>query len=375
MLPNLVNSLLESVDAIDVDIDFMPDAGFFDNSFSELLAAISPEAEALLLDGVDTLIDTTGELAIAAGVLEGTVSTPEDGPLPILFDAPAALTELGDLLTDASGSLSLVDGFVNAVLELDDDQYEIIEFDLATFAADGLSFLISEAETVLPIVNGTVLVSEETPLGLVEGAISFGGGSLDVDIETPAGAFDLVIPFSPDTQFAFAVPTPLGPVDANVDFFTGIIAVPFLPGLDIEVPLDSLSGELELDDGTASLTLDTLLGPIETNFEVDALVSDTVVDFLTGVTFDAQLLSGQLDILATSGEEAIATAFDLVDLNNQVIEFVAETNGDLSLDSGLLSGFISVGTDTLDIEQSVDDLLDLLAVPLSELFALAPGEV
>ena len=370
MLPNLIDSVLESV-----DVDLTLDEDFFDNSLSELLAAVSPEAEALLLDGVDTLIDATGELAIAAGVLEGTVSTPEDGPLPILFDAPAALTELGDLLADASGSLSLVDGILNAVLDLDDEQYEIIEFDLATFAADGLSFLVSEAEAVLPIVNGTLLISEETPLGLVEGAIAFGGGTLDVDVETPAGDLDLIMPFSPDTQFAFAIPTPLGSADANVNFFTGNIEIPLSPGFDIEVPLDSLNGELALDDGTATLTLDTLLGPITTDFEVDDLVSDTVVDFLAGVTLDAQLLTGQLDILATSGEEAITTAFDLIDLNNQAIEFLAETNGDFSLDEGLLSGFISVGADTIDIEQSVEDLLDLLAVPLNELLALAPSAV
>lgn len=373
MLPNLIDSLLESVDAIEGDLILQED--FLENSVSELLTAISPGAEALLLDGIDTLTEATGELAIAAGVFEGSLSTPTDGLLPLLFDAPAALTELGDLLAEASGSLSLTDGILNAVLELDDDQYDIVEFDLASFAAEGLSFLISEAEATLPIVNGTVLISEATPLGMVEGAIAFGGGALDVDIESPAGALDFVIPFSPDTQFAFAIPTPLGTADVNVNFFTGLIEVPLFPGFDVELPLDSINGELELDDGTATLTLDTLVGPISTDFEVDALVSDTVIDFLTGVTLDAQLLTGQLDILATSGEEAIATAFDLLDLNNQAIDFLEETNGDLSLDAGLLSGSVSFGAETLDIEQSVDDLLDLLAVPLSDLFALAPDAV
>jgi hypothetical protein len=248
----------------------------------------------------------------------------------------------------------------------------VTEFDLATFEADGLSFLVSEVDSVFPIMDGTVFISEDTPWGVVEDAIAFGNGALDIAVESPAGAFDLALPFSPDAQFLFAVPTPFGTVDANVNFFTGNIEIPFLSGFDIEVPLNTLSGELALSDGDAALTFDTVLGPFTAEFALDELVSDAAVDFLTGVTLDAQLLAGQLDVLATSGAEAIATSFDLIDLNNQAVELAEQLDGEFSLGAGVLTGTASLGAEVIAIEQSVAGLTDLLEIPLSEVFSNLP---
>jgi len=56
-------------------------------------------------------------------------------------------------------------------------------------------------------------------------------------------------------------------------------------------------------------------------------VSDAAVNFLTGTTPEAQLLAGQLDVSAISGAEAIAISFDLIELNNQVIELAEQLDG------------------------------------------------
>lgn len=371
MLPNLFSSLAESA----ATISFAPDSEFLNESLLELVAAISPEAEAFVLDGLDTLATATGDLSIAAGQFEGSLTTAAGETLPISLDAPTMLSQAGDLLGDANGSLSLVDGILNASLDLGEDLLEVVDFNLAAFAAEGLSFLVSEADAVFPIENGTLAISEETPLGLFEGAIAFGNGVLDIDLLTPAGDLDFAIPFSPEALFPFVVPTPLGDVDAVVDFFAGNISAPLPFGMDIEVPLDSLTGDLTLSDGIASLSFDTPLGPITTDFDVDDLVGDVVVDYLTGVSIDAQLLTGQLEVLATSGTESAETSVDLIGLANQAVDILTQTNGELSLDAGLLSGLISIGEETIDVNQSVDDLLDLLASPIGDLFALSPAVV
>ena len=369
MLPNLINALVESL----ATAESTPNPDFFDASVFELLALVSPEAEAFLQDGIDTLIDATGDLTITAGVLEGTLTSDTSEILPLAFNAPVALAEVGEFLADASGTVSLANGIVNAALETGDTLYEVTEFDLATFAADGLSTLVSEVDTVVPIVDGTLLISEDTPLGLVEGAIAFGNGVLDVAVESPAGDFDLVMPFSPDAQFPFAIPTPFGAVDANVNFFTGNIELPLFSGFDIEVPLASLNGDLALSEGDAALTFDTVFGSFTAEFELDDLVSDAAIDFLTGVTFDAQLLAGQLDILTTSGSEAIATSLDLIDLNNQAIELVEQLDGAFTLGAGVLTGTASLGSEVTEIEQPVAELTDLLTTPLNEVLSRLPA--
>lgn len=371
MLPNSLSSLVESA----ATFSFVPDAEFLNASVLELVAAISPEAEAFVLDGVDTLATASGDLTVTGGVFEGNLVTDIGETIPFLFDAPAELSQIGDFLTAASGSLSLANGILNATIDLGDDLYQVTDFDLATFAAEGLGFLLSEVDAVFPFVDGTLFVSEDTPLGVVEGAIAFGNGALDLDLLTPAGALDFTIPFGPAAQFPFEVPTPFGDVDATVDFFAGNVAIPLPFGMDIAVPLDELTGTLTLGDGIATLAVDTPIGLIGTSLDVDELVGDVVVDYLTGVSIDAQLLAGQLDILANSGTAAFETSVDLVDLNNQAIDTLTQTNGELNLDAGLLSGIISVGDEAVGVTQSVDDLIDLLTTPLGDLFALSPSPV
>ncbi|MEM6836610.1 MAG: hypothetical protein AAF609_07115 [Cyanobacteria bacterium P01_C01_bin.120] len=377
MLPNLSSFLVLP----EATFSFEPNFEFLDSTaILDLVDAFSPDAAAFVLDGIDTLNTATGDFDITSGVLSGTLVPLEGDAITIEIDAPTLLTEAGELLADAVGDLSLVGGIVNANLTIGDTLYEVTDFDLATFAADGFDFLVSEVETAFPIDDGALLVDIETPLGLLAGVIDLAGGDLDIDLATPAGDLDFSVPFSPEAQIEFDVPTPVGDAAAVVNFFTGNIEVPLAFGMGFDIPLDSLSGELALSDGTATLALDTplsdVLGQVETSFEVDELVGDAVFDFLTGVSIDASLLGSQLDLLATStADETFETSVDLAALNEAAIATLTETNGALSLDSGLLSGTVSVGADTIEVAESVDDLFSLLTGPLSDLLALSPAAV
>lgn len=363
MLPNLFSPLAEA------DFSFAPDAEFFTATALDLVTAISPEAADLLLEATDTLETATGEFVITAGLLEGSLTTADGEILPITLNGPELLAEAGVFLAEATGSLSLADGFVNAALAIGEDLYEIVDFDLASFAADGFDFLLSAIDTEIPVVGGQFLINTETDFGPLEGVIDITGGLLDVDLATPAGDLDFTIPFAPDAQFF--IPSPLDGGDVIIDFFSGVVEVPLFPGFGFEVPLDDLSGELALSEGIATLTVDSLFVPVEVSFAMDELVSDLVFDTLTGLAVEAELLGGELDFFADSGSETFETVIDLNELNAEAIATLLETNADLSLEAGLLSGIISVGDEETAIAEPIDSLLGLVTAPISDLLSLS----
>lgn len=368
MLPKLFDSLVESVS----DFDLAPATEFLNtNAVLDIVSAISSDAADFVLDGLDTLENAVGDLEIVSGVVTGTLLPAVGEAIPIELDGPGILTEAGEILGDAIGSLSLIDGIVNADLTIDDTLYEVIDFDLANFAADGLGFLLSSAEAELPIANGEIQIETETLLGPIDGTINFAGGTLDIDLVTPLGDLDISNPFTVEDVFEFAVPTNFGDLDATVDFFNSSFVIPVFD-MEIEVPLESFTGALELSEGTATLVVDTPVGPVETDIDLDDLVGDAVVDYLTGVSVEATLADGLVDLLADSGTETFGGGLNLGALTELAIATLSDTNGTLNLDSGLLSGVVSVGTETLEIAETVDELFDLLSTPLGDLLALSP---
>ena len=367
----MLSNLFSSIAPEDALLSIVPDSEFFDTtSVLDLVSTVSAEAEAFLLDGLATLETAVGEISIDAGVVDGILTTATD-TFSALFDGPEFLTEALAVLADTTGTLSLVDGIVNATLQVEDDLFEVVDFDLATFAADGFSFLLSSIDTTLPIENGALLIDVETGLGPVSGVIDIADGTLDVDLDTPIGELDFTTDFGSEAVYTFEVPTPLGTVDATLNLDSGNLEIPLFIGSPIIVPLSSLSGDLALADGTATLAIASQIGPIATSFEVDELVNDLVIDTLTGVSIDAALTpDGLLDVLATSGTEIFETTVDLVDLGAQAVSLLEQTSGDISLNEGLISGILSVGDDSFEITETVADLATLLTNPIGDLFAL-----
>jgi hypothetical protein len=217
------------------------------------------------------------------------------------------------------------------------------------------------------------LIQTETELGPINGTIDVADGRLDIDLDTFAGALNWSMDFGPEAVFPFEVPTDLGTFDALVNFDSGNLELPILAGTAIEIPLSSLSGDLQLSDGLATLSLDTRIGPVTTSFAIAETVNDLVIDTLTGLTVDANLTGGQLEVLSTSGTETFATVLDLVDLSAQLETALLETNGTLTLQDGLFTGVITVGQDTFPIAESVAELANGFVAPIGELIALPPA--
>ncbi len=367
----MLSNLFSSIAPEDALLSIVPDSEFFDTtSVLDLVSTVSEEAEEFLLDGLATLETAVGEISIDAGVVDGILTTATD-TFSALFNGPEFLTEALEVLADTTGTLSLVDGIVNATLQVEDELFDVVDFDLATFAADGISFLLSSIDTTLPIENGALLIDVETGLGPISGVIDIADGALDVDLDTPIGALDFTTDFGSEAVYTFEVPTPLGTVDATLNLDSGNLEIPLFIGSPIIVPLSSLSGDLELADGTATLAIDSQFGPISTSFEVDELVNDLVIDTLTGLSIDAALTpDGLLDVLATSGTEIFETTVDLADLGAQAVSLLEQTSGDISLNEGLISGILSVGDDSFEITETVADLAALLTNPIGDLFTL-----
>ncbi|MEL6762232.1 MAG: hypothetical protein AAFO87_00995, partial [Cyanobacteria bacterium J06607_6] len=96
MLSNLFNSIA-SEDAL---LSVVPDSDFFETtSVLDLVSTVSAEAEAFLLDGLETLETAVGEISIDAGVFDGILTTATD-TFSALFDGPEFLTEAIELLAD-----------------------------------------------------------------------------------------------------------------------------------------------------------------------------------------------------------------------------------------------------------------------------------
>lgn len=366
MLPTLFSPLTES----DFTLEFASDASFFDETTPlDLIVLISPGLETDLLTSLTDLETATGTLTITNGLIEGTFETDTGEIIADSLDLPDLLTDLNALLLDSAGTLSLANGFLNATLISGDEQFDIANFNLASFAAEGISFLLSEVETTTVLQDGALAIDTETLLGPVFGVIDFGNGFLDIDLDTPLGVLDFERDFGPEDQYSFSLPTSLGTFDANFNLDSGLIEVDLFLGMELDIPISSLTGSFVLDDGVAALTVDTPLGGVTTDFEFADLIGDQVFDFLTGLTVDADLLAGQLNLAATDGQELVETTVDLLGLNAEAIATVSQTNGDFALVEGALNGVASVGEEAIAISGSVDDLIGLLTMPLSGFFA------
>jgi hypothetical protein len=369
----MLSDLISAVDSSDLTLDFIPDlASLETTSLLDAVATVSSEAEAFLTDGLSTLETATGELAIASGVISGELVTAAGESFVESFDAPTFFTEAATTIAAYSGELSLADGVVNAVLEGEGELFAIDNFDLATFAAEGFEFLVSSLETTIPIENGVFLIDAETAFGSVDGFVDVTGGDLDIVLNTFAGTLDVSLDFGPESQFAIPIPVGETTIDAVVNLDSGNIEIPLLPGTDIEIPLSSLSGELVLSQGISTLSLDTQFGPVSTEFDVSGFVAESVVDALTGLTADAGLIDGQLDLVATSGDETFQTDVDLLDLNAQVVDALLQTDGSLSLGSGVVSGLVSLGEDALEVDTTIGEISDVLTTPIASLLKLSP---
>ena len=366
MLPNFT-------DLSNIVLEVIPDEDFLDTtSLLDIVDTFSSDTANFVSETLEDLETATGEFTVNAGQVAGAFISDSVEVILDSFDLSEFIaTDLQELLSEASGSVSLLDGIANATFQLDEDLFTLENFDLATFAAEGINFLLSSIDAAIPIDSGTFLIQAETALGPINGTVGVADGSLDLDLDTFAGELDWSIDFGPEVVFPVQIPTDFGTFEALVNFDSGNLEIPIVPGAPVTIPLSSLSGEVQLNEGLATLSLDTQLGPVNTSFAVSETINELVIDTLTGLTVDATLTEGQFDLLSTSGMEVFETTLDLLNLSAQVGATLLETDGALTLENGLLSGLITVVQDSFTIEATIDELSNLLASPIGDLISLS----
>lgn len=365
MLSTIFSSDLVSDLFLDLDLD----SEFINTtSILDIVSAFSPDAADFLVDGLDFLDSIDGEVAIADGIFDLIIPSASGDDLGIEFDVLSFLSTLNNLIENTSGSLTLIDGIVDASLEINEDIYPLEGFDLASFAADGVDFLISAVDLTVPIEAGAFPIDFETGFGPVSGTVDIAGGDLDVVLDTPVGTLDFVLDFGPEAQYEFALPTFLNDIDININLNSGNIEVPLFLDTVIELPLSSLSGEITLSGGIAEIEIDGLLEPVSVTVDVAELVNELVTDTLTGVSVDATLTEGEFDLIASSGTETFATAFDVVEVNAQAFGLLSQIEGSIALEEGIVTGSATVGDDNIfSIEQTIADIGNLLAIPVGDI--------
>lgn len=330
---------------------------------SNLISDIAPNVSQLsitsLLDqGVvflDDLSDSVGTITIDGTSLSGELTT--DG-VPRRFSADVSgdinrlFDDASDFLSGIIGSANLNNGQFLGDVTIDETQYDF-GLDITEALTAGITRLLSTADVTLPFANGAIAVDIDTVLGDIEGTIGFAGGALDIDVMTALGEVDTDIAFPDDAQFDVPVSFP-GLSEVELDFAAGLLRVPILNTL-IDVPLEVLSGEIDLADSVATLTLDEgLLGtPVESSFEMGPLASEVAVALTEDLTGELTIDAGEIEgrITTNFGDFALVASFD--DLVLQASSLIDQTTGALTLANGLAS---------IDLTTPLGDLSGTLAL-------------
>ena len=377
----IADALDEIVDFFEVTIPSLSDDELLEllDDVSELIDEIAPNLSQLsitpaLTQGfVGDVLDSVGTITVDGSSLSGELIL--DGELfsfetDLSDEVSDFLGDVGDFLSGVSGSASLNDGQFTGDITLGGNDYSL-SLDITEALTDGLTSLLSTAETTLPFTNGLVAVDIATVLGDIEGSVDFAGGDLDLDLLTPFGEVDTSFEFPEDTQFSIPAVVPGGP-EVELDLAVGVLRLPIPNVPSIEIPLSAFSGELGLSDGVATLMVGDFggvaLDDIKTTFEIGPIASEVVVALTEDLTGEITIEAGEITgtVVGDFGE------FDLTaSLNDLVLEasaIIDQTTGTLSLDSGLASidfdtpfGEISGGL-TLDvIEDALADVSNALA--------------
>ena len=324
ILPEADFSALLEVETYSPPLD--PWAIFFTTtSFLALVQEISSEVEPF----VESLDDISGTLTFNDGIISADFTTP-DGTFQGIFDGVAFLTDFAQLAADTNGTLLLSGGLLTADLTIGDESF-VDTFNVAEFASDWVSSFLFELETTATFANGVVDLDVQTPVGPIAGSLGFAGGELNLDLKaTPFGPLMGAVDFKEDAQISLhdgdAVVLDLNSGELLIELF------PFVPV--IAIPLENLSGNITIDDGVATVSVDTVLGEFEGSFEFGALASELAAEYVTDLVGEAVIEDGVLIGNLGTPYGLFETSLDVPDLANQAAEFLSEVSGTVTLGEG-----------------------------------------
>jgi hypothetical protein len=300
------------------------------------------------LDNLINSFDTvSGTATLTDGVLTADLSTPL-GPVQGSYN----LVELGEIALDSflgvAGILDLSGGVATGTINLGDgkgDRPGSVPF--AELLSNTVAGFVSDFSGTIVLQNGKFLIDSPTPLGAIQGTIDFASGKLVSDLTTPFGDLDFAIDF-PDTA-KFDLPFGNG-LNGVLNLDAGQIEVDLtalLPGPEIIVPLNLISGTLVVDQGTAIANLSTPFGGFRFGLDLAAEVRETVFDFLSTVSGTLAIGDGSLSANLSTDLGSFQGSLYLGQSITDFLATLPDYQGTLTFNSGTVTADLVTPESTL----------------------------
>ena len=340
----------------------------------DLVDIFSPGLSQQVTSAIALLETATGVLTLDSGALSGTVTTAEGTETVALDGAPFFDTLLTEVET-LTAVTTLENGLFSGDLPPAAGTRLSARVNAGSLLDTTLSPLLPASEVTLPFENGQFAVDLATALGAVTGGVDFAGGDLNIDLATPLGDLTLDYVFPTDTAIPFDIDAPIGDLPGSLDLAAGQVTVPLLAGGIsfgvLSVSLASLSGEVALADGIASLSVDVpdlgILGipsTVTTDIDLGPLASEIVEGFITETTGSLAIDDGLLTASLTSPLGSWDTTTSLVELSTDAVDFLTATTGILTLNQGMVSTTLETPLGETSISTTLTDIRDVLTSPL-----------
>ncbi|MEO1403428.1 MAG: hypothetical protein AAFV72_19565 [Cyanobacteria bacterium J06635_1] len=350
---------LDFLSGLDLDLDF--NAESLDASPLDVIGLVSPDLAEAVEEIAVSLDGLQGSLEIDAGTVTGSLSDPATGQSVTVdaFDFIAWVNDLLDQANDASGEATLAGGIFSGDLTIGGETTSGA-FEVGTFLEDTLSNFVAGLDVEIPFQNGIFDVYVSTVLGDFVGTLDFAGGDLDLDLLTPFGQLMISFDF-PDNAIINLDP-------GVVDFNEGFVEVPLLPGLaPVSIALDTLSGVLGLGGEIATLTVDTVIGPISTGFAIDPLIGELLEFIDEDVTGEFAFGDGEASALVNTPFGVFEGTLPILETVEFALNLLSQSEGILSLGDGSASLALDRAL-TVDTTLAVAEVGDFLSTPISEVF-------
>lgn len=286
-----------------------------------------------LLPSLFTLRQSSGTLTFNNGQLTTRFNT-SSGEMNNTISIPQVTTDVSTALQQLQGTLTFDRGSATSDLTTPTGTLT----GTVPFAQSVSSFvddIVRSFSGNVPFSGGKLNVDIPTPFGQIAGTIEFGNGALVSNLDTPLGSYFSSIDFREQDQIPFTFSGLPGVVNFN-DGLVILDLVPQTQGEEIAVPINALSGNIAFNNGQATLSIPTPLGSFGTNFDLSALVSETVTNALSGsgtVTFT----NGIAAIDASGGLGTVRTTLNLPQLAQDFGTLLASTQGTISFDRGIVT--------------------------------------
>ncbi|HEY9878545.1 MAG TPA: hypothetical protein V6D29_08820 [Leptolyngbyaceae cyanobacterium] len=338
------------------------------NTLLSLLGGFSSDLQVEVENFIDSLDEAEGEISIDSGIITTNLSFQDGTAVQGTVDTPTAFLNLAELAASSNGTLTLEGGLVTGELTTEESTLTLDNFDFAAATGSLVGGWLNALEGTFAFDDGVLPINAATPFGAITGTVGFAKGALTLDLLTPAGAIAGSVDFDDDAVIPFDIGLGTGSVTGAVDFNQGVVAIPLFPGFSATVPLEELEGSVTLDDGVATLALETNFGTFPVAVEFGQMASEMVSDFLTDVSGSVTVTNGVLEGVLDTSFGPFSTTVNLVDLANQAASFAQQVSGSISVAGGSATALLDTPLGVIDQVIDLTNTDSLLSTPLVNLF-------